>query len=112
MTSMGILEATLIHGIIDHFSAPFPYTMAPSIAIPISIGGIKIITDHYDLRGRLERSCQESGYTERVFELTTKAWCNRQIARIVAKRYGKLQEYEDLCKKNRATSAFPNVPHF
>lgn len=73
-----------------------PFTVAFSIVG--SLGGIAIAAKQFRLKNRLEKIISKNGYDDRVFKRTTYAWCDRQTARVVAKRHGYLDRYNSLCK--------------
>ncbi len=76
----------------------------------VAIGGIFVVRQ-YRLRRRLEDSIERNGYDDRLFDPTTKEWCNRQTARVVCGNSGDLAQYEALCEQKRATNELPRMPH-
>lgn len=68
------------------------------LVFPITglISGVGLTRRQFKLRERLESSIEKFGYQDRVMELTTEEWCNRQTARVVAQDNDKLDEYNNL----------------
>lgn len=60
---------------------------------------------------RLEDTIERQGYNDRIFALTTPAWCDRQTARVVCQNAGVLPQYEELCEQNSDTARFTYIPH-
>lgn len=91
-------------------SCGFPLGM--NIALFGSLGGIVASEQQFKLRRRLEKSVSEYGYTENVFYKTISSWCDRQTARVVAKRADHLEDYVNLYKSNKEEISFPDLGHF
>jgi len=77
-----------------------------------SLGCVALSAKQFKLRRRLENSVTEYGYNDRAFETTIPEWCDRQVARVVAKNYGNLDDYIALCKSNKDKMSLPNLKHF
>lgn len=62
-------------------------------------------------KNRIEDMLQK-GFNEWNLRPTIHTWCNRQTTRTVTRKYGFLDDYDALCKRERAYIEFPNLPHF
>ncbi|MDP2642698.1 MAG: hypothetical protein Q8P62_02550 [Candidatus Peregrinibacteria bacterium] len=77
-----------------------------------TITTIMAIKDQFNLRAKLERKSAIEGYSDEIFTKTIPKWCDRQTARVVARRLGKLDKYTALCEKNKGEMAYPKLGHF
>jgi len=76
-----------------------------------SLGGIGLSIKQFRLRKRLEKSVSDHGYADRAFETTLTEWCDRQTARVVAKNYNCLDNYDALCNSNKDRMFLANLGH-
>ncbi len=93
---------------------PFFYDEPLSMGVHIinSLICVAFTAKQFKLRCRLENSISEHGYDERIFETTIPEWCDRQTARVVAKKYGNLDDYVTLCDTNKGRISLSNLGHF
>lgn len=113
ISRIGLSTAGLLADIKLLINSPEVYEAIPLplIAASIAIGGLKTAKQHR-LKARLENSIEENGYDDRVFAVTTAAWCVRQTARVVCSDNGHLPEYEALCESegDARLKWLPHVP--
>ena len=79
------------------------------IALFGSFCGVALAIKQFKLRRRLEKDVLEKGYDDRIFEKTIPEWCDRQTARVAARTYGHLDDYVNLCKRNKDRMNFPDL---
>ena len=93
---------------------PLDYDEPIALGINIfgSLTGVALTAKQFELRQRLENLVSKQKYNDRAFETTIPEWCDRQVARVVAKKYGNLDDYVALCESNKDKMSLPNLRHF
>ncbi|MCX6733375.1 MAG: hypothetical protein NTX63_01020 [Candidatus Peregrinibacteria bacterium] len=76
------------------------------------LGGYLIASKQFAVKRKLEKKCAANGYSDKIFQKTTPTWCDRQTARVVTRRLGKLDKYTELCDKNKKEQQFSWLGHF
>jgi hypothetical protein len=113
VTRMAVSAGALLADmkVLAHNPEAYQAAPIPLILASIAIGGLKTV-ERSRRRAQLERSIEKNGFDERVFAVTTKAWCARQTARVVCRDTGHLAEYEALCESedDALHKWLPHVP--
>lgn len=61
-------------------------------------GGALLTVIQFRLRNELEKAASRNGYDKEEFSKTLRVACDRQTARVVARRYDFLEDYNALCE--------------
>ena len=83
----------------------------------IAAGGLAMMAvgkESFDKKKRLEKIIKRDGFDKRFLNPYMFLWCDRQVARVVAEKYGHLEDYKELYhhKKIRDQMRPSWIPNF
>lgn len=84
---------------------------AALLAAWMSMLGGSLVKRQFKRRDYLENSLKEGKFDDKDFGKTVPEWCMRQTARVVAKKHGRLDQYEELCNDNQSAQRLRWLPH-